>query len=169
MSLAHGYPRVNRATEGSAAYALPAEPARHPETRTAAKPKARRRSRKPLALAAVGWACVMAFAMLVVHRNSLVLAETSAVTTARAQLAELQNQNQELEDKLTAETSVEAVMAWASAHGMTLAADVRTLEGVPTAVAAAEAPSAAAETPEEAPAGFWAALKARLTGTAAAP
>lgn len=174
MSLAHGYPRYDRAAQDRAAYALPAaEPARRPQTNTAAKPKTRRRSRGAVVAMATGWICLMAFAVLVIHRNSLILAESSAVTDIRAQLAQVQNQNQELEDKLTSQTSVEAVIAWAEAHDMHRAADIRTLEGVPTAVASAEeaAPegspadsSVAEDSTEGAPTGFWQSLKDRFAG-----
>ncbi|HEY8347130.1 MAG TPA: hypothetical protein VIL07_07620 [Symbiobacteriaceae bacterium] len=166
MSLAHDPFRFGRASKGSAAYAVPkAEPGRRPEPRKAAQPK--RRFRGPVLLAVASWACVMGFAMLVVQRNSLVMAESAAVTKLRAQLAQVQKENKELEDKITEQTSVEAIIRWAEAHNMQRVAEVRTLEGAPTATAAVPEPPAA---PEAAPArdpvpmGFWQSLKARLAG-----
>lgn len=162
MALAH---KLN--IEGNAARHLPQEQAPRPARRPAPQP--RPRSYRAIVMIALGWLCVMAFALGLIHRNALILEETSALTKQREVLAIYELENKELAAAIDTKVSVAEVEKWALAHGMTRPPVARPLQGDPAAVAVRPvAPASAAEAPAAKPS-IWEAFKgyvARMTGFA---
>ncbi len=161
MALARNLSSLQRAVDGSAARALPdTQRTRRPEPRAAA-PRRKKRPRRLLVAAGLSWACLVAFSLVVVHRNTLVLREMSRITELQEQLAKVEAQNQELEAKITEAVSVAEVERWARDHGMVRPESVQTLVGDPSAVAPRPAVAESREAPgtAEAKAGFWTSLQ----------
>lgn len=159
MSLARKIPSYDRS---STARALP-EIDRAP--RPATKPAPRR---SPLSLYVVGgfgWLCLMAFAFLLVHQNSLIADESRAITKARQELAALQAENRERESRLVQQVSVPQVEQWAMARGMKRATTFQPMSADPAAVVARPAPAppqAQAAAASSSP-GFWSSVRSYLS------
>lgn len=159
MSLAHNF-SYRHNVDGSAARPLP-----HQDTqgRPARKPEARRSYRARILAGAVIWIAVMGLVLLLVHRNTQALAEASALTQLKDQLAALEASNQELEAQLVRANSAGEIETWAIAHGMQRPARVTTVPGNPDAVAvrpqAAPVPAVQAAVAEDS---LWGTVKAYL-------
>lgn len=116
MALAQKVSMYDYIAGGSAARALP-EVERTP--RSASKPaRAPKYTRRLMVMGALSWLCIMGFSLALIHINTLVLEETTAITRTREELARLDQQNQELESLVIGAVSVSAVEKWALAHGM---------------------------------------------------
>ncbi|HYF95043.1 MAG TPA: hypothetical protein VD969_22735 [Symbiobacteriaceae bacterium] len=139
MSLARQLSTLDRHMEGNAARALP--PVER-EPRTAPRPAVRRakRSVAGLVLGSLGWLAVLALSLFVVHRNTLVLSETHALTGRQEALALLDQQIMEKSSRVN--IPIEEVEKWAKAHNMTRPVAVKT---------AVADPNAAAPLPEQSP------------------
>lgn len=106
-----------------AARALPSiEREQRPVVRPAVK-KAKK-SVAGLVLGSLGWLTVLALSLFVVHRNTLVLAETNALTGRQEALAKLDQQIQEKSSRTN--IPIEEVEKWAKAHSMTRPVTVKT-------------------------------------------
>jgi hypothetical protein len=113
-------------------------------------------------LAGLLWAIFMSFSLVTVWRNTAVQQETSSITRGKDELARLNQQNRELEDRLVKATSATAVQDWALAQGMQRTSAFKNLTVDPTAVAVRPEPARAAQgTP--AAAGFWGTVKGALS------
>jgi hypothetical protein len=101
----------------------------------------------------------MAFSLVLIQRNTLVLEGTKDITKAREALAILEQQNQELEVAAVQKESVSAVENWAISKGMNRPTTVQPLKGDPKALAArpTSTPTATASAAEAS--GFWGSLK----------
>lgn len=116
MALAQKVSTFDYIAGGSAARALPAvDRAPRPASKPARAPKYTRRL---IVIGALSWLCIMGFSLALIHINTQVLEETTAITQTRAELARLEQQNQELESLVIGAISVGEVEQWALAHGM---------------------------------------------------
>ena len=115
MSLARQLSTLDRHMEGNAARTLPSV---EREPRTAVRPavKPATRSVAGLVLGSLGWLTVLALSLFVVHRNTLVLAETNALTGRQEALAKLDQQIMEKSGRVN--MPIEEVEKWAKAHNM---------------------------------------------------
>jgi hypothetical protein len=170
MSVAHQMSRFGTMVEGGAARPLPTvNPAPRTQVRPKPKPKPKQ-ARRVWVFGTAAWCFVMLFAALLVHRNTLVVEETAAITKAREGLAALKLQNYELQTRLVKAQSVDEVEKWAVAQGMKRPVAIQKLDGDPTAVAVRPARGPAAAQPATESKGFTAAIKsylARFTGFSA--
>jgi hypothetical protein len=116
MALAQKVSTYDYIAGGSAARALP-EVERAP--RSATRPvRAPKHTRRLMVMGAFSWLCIMGFSLALIHINTLVLEETTAITQTREELARLDQQNQELASLVIGAVSVSEVEKWALAHGM---------------------------------------------------
>lgn len=143
-----------------------ARPLLEPEqsARPAARPaRVKRSARRAIALGLLGWLTVMGCALLLVNLNAQVLEETAAITSAREELARVEQQNRELQSKVVSAVSVAQIERWAVAHGMVRPVMVRSLSGDPTALAVVEPVPGAATVQAPQASGFWGVLKGHLS------
>lgn len=162
MSLAR---QISSFGDGSAARSLPViETTPRPESRPRPK-KARKSNWGTWMMGGLGWACVVVLSLVMVHRNTMVQAELSAVESMKADLAREERLIHERTTKLAEASSMTKVNEWAKAKGMVQPQRVKSVAADPSAVvvAAVQAPlsSPAAETASTG--GLFGAVKAYFT------
>jgi cell division protein FtsL len=135
MSLARQDQFLNRSVEGSAALPLPQE-IRAP--RQAPRPRPKKRSLAGVVAIGLGWVCVLALSLVVVHRNTLVLSETGKITELKEQIQVQERLIHEKETQVAQAGSMGMVEEWAKAQGMVRTANVKTVAPDASAVAMKE-------------------------------
>ncbi|HWI63620.1 MAG TPA: hypothetical protein VNT75_17435 [Symbiobacteriaceae bacterium] len=116
----------------NAARALPMiEREERPITRPAVK-KAKK-SAAGMVVISLGWLAVLVLSLFVVHRNTLVLAETNALTGKQETLAKLEQQIAEKSSRVN--VSIDEIEKWAQAHSMKRPITVKAVAMDPNAVA----------------------------------
>lgn len=171
MSLARQISTLERHMEGNAARTLPSV---EREPRTTVRPVVRKAKTgvAAIVLGSLGWLTVLALSLFVVHRNTLVLAETNALTGKQETLARLEQHIQEKSSMVN--VPIERVEEWARAHNMKRPITVNAV--TPDRNAAAPMPAApvtmAAAQPAPQSGGLYAAVKgffARFTEAKGVP
>lgn len=130
MALARNISTFDR-TEGNTVRALPSyesERAQRPAVRT----RKAKRSVGSVLLGALGWLTVLALCLFVVHRNTMVLAESSSLTLKREAIAKLGQQISEKQTHLT--VPIGDLEKWATAHSMQRPTTIKTVAADPTVV-----------------------------------
>lgn len=123
------------------------------------RPAARRTNRGLVMVLCLSWIVLMSFSLYLIHLNSLIHQESSAITRAREELSLLQKRNMELEARLVQAQSVQNIEKWAVSRGMRRPESVSTLKMDPNGLVRVE-PSVAPARVAEAPTGFWGSLRA---------
>ncbi|MDF2628408.1 MAG: hypothetical protein K0R39_2239 [Symbiobacteriaceae bacterium] len=116
MSLARQFSTVERA--------LP-EVERQPRTTTRPRAAKAKKSVAGAVIAGLGWLVVLGLCLFVVHRNTMVVAETNALTLKQEAVNKL---DRELEEKSArVNVPIEEVERWAKAHNMKLASTFKSV------------------------------------------
>ncbi|MGE5673816.1 MAG: hypothetical protein ACM3XM_08005 [Mycobacterium leprae] len=152
MSLAHDYSRFGSPTVGNTAPQLPSYYDEAPRHSRRVAPAHKAKVAPKVMTFAVIWLLVMAFSLFSVYRNTVLQQELRGITSSREELANLQLQNRELQDKLVTSVSVDTIQKWAIAHGMSRSENVKPLKDDPLAVAPRPEPAAVAVTTPATPA-----------------
>lgn len=150
MSLARQISTVERA--------LP-EVERQPRTTTRPRVAKAKKSVAGVLVASLGWLVVLGLCLFVVHRNTMVVASTNALTAKQEALNKL---DREIEEKSArVNVPIEEVERWAKAHNMKLASTFKAVAVDQNAAAPLPEQPAMAVAAEPAPkdGGLYAAVK----------